>query len=148
MIPRIAHPFPLLAMLVALLTAAIDAPARAGGFDQALAIWTQALENRLVTLEEVARTQGVPTSTRISRGPVLKPGTTDERVLQLSLRLIELGYLPPGSERDVHDDIVVAAVSVFHPRNPDPHGGVQGIGPRHPGGRQSAGAGTGAGARR
>jgi L,D-transpeptidase YcbB len=122
MIPRIAHPFPLLAMLVALLTAAIDAPARAGGFDQALTIWTHALENRLVTLAEVARTQGVPTSTRISRGPVLKPGTTYECVLQLSLRLIELGYLPPGSERDVHDDIVVAAVSVFQAErglNPD-----------------------------
>jgi L,D-transpeptidase YcbB len=38
MIPRIAHPFTLLAMLVALLIAAIDAPARAGGFDQALTI--------------------------------------------------------------------------------------------------------------
>jgi L,D-transpeptidase YcbB len=122
MIPRIAHPFTLLAMLVALLIAAIDAPARAGGFDQALTIWTQALENRLVTLEEVARTQGVPTSTRIARGLVLKPGMVDERVLQLGLRLIELGYLPPGSERDIHDDIVVAAASVFQAErglNPD-----------------------------
>jgi L,D-transpeptidase YcbB len=122
MITRITHPFALLAVLVALLTATIDAPARAGGFDQALTLWTQALENRLVTLEEVARTQGVPTSTRIARGPVLKPGMTDERVLQLSLRLIELGYLPSGSERDIHDDIVVAAVSVFQAErglNPD-----------------------------
>jgi L,D-transpeptidase YcbB len=122
MITRITHPFALLAVLIALLTATIDAPARAGGFDQALTLWTQALENRLVTLEEVARTQGVPTSTRIARGPVLKPGMTDERVLQLSLRLIELGYLPSGSERDIHDDIVVAAVSVFQAErglNPD-----------------------------
>src|SRR5690349_8346284 len=122
MISRIAHPFTLLALLVALLTAAVAAPARAGGFDQALTLWTQALETRLVTLEEVARTQGVPTSTRISRGPVLKPGMTGERVLQLSVRLIELGYLPPGSERDVHDDTIAAAVSVFQAErglNPD-----------------------------
>ena len=122
MITRITHPFALLAVLVALLTATIDAPARAGGFDQALTLWTQALENRLVALEEIARTQGVPTSTRIARGPVLKPGMADERVVQLSLRLIELGYLPPGSERDIHDDIVVAAVSVFQAErglNPD-----------------------------
>jgi murein L,D-transpeptidase YcbB/YkuD len=122
MITRITHPFALLAVLVALLTATIDAPARAGGFDQALTLWTQALENRLVTLEGIARTQGVPTSTRIARGPVLKPGMADERVVQLSLRLIELGYLPPGSERDIHDDIVVAAVSVFQAErglNPD-----------------------------
>jgi L,D-transpeptidase YcbB len=122
MIPRITHPFTVLVLLVALPTAAIGAPARAGGFDQALTLWTQALETRLVTLEEVSRTQGVPTSTRIARGPVLKPGMVDERVLQLSLRLIELGYLPPGSERDIHDDIVVAAVSVFQAErglNPD-----------------------------
>src|SRR3954453_987896 len=108
MIRRISHPFTLLAMLVAILTAAVAGPACAGGFDQALTLWTQALETRLVTLEEAARAQGVPTSTRIARGPVLKPGMTDERLLQLSLRLIELGYLPPSSERDVHDDIVVA----------------------------------------
>ena len=122
MIPRITHPLTLLALLVALITAAAAAPARAGGFDQALTLWTQALETRLVTLEEIARTQGVPTSTRIARGPVLKPGMVDERVLQLSLRLIELGYLPPGSERDIHDEIVVAAVSVFQAErglNPD-----------------------------
>ena len=122
MIPRITHPFVLLALLVALFTAAIGAPARAGGFDQALTIWARALEARLVTLEETARAEGVPTSTRIARGPVLKPGMVDERVLQLSLRLIELGYLPPGSERDIHDDIVVAAVSVFQAErglNPD-----------------------------
>ena len=127
MIPRTTPPFTLLAMLVALLTAAIDAPARAGGFDQALTLWTQVLGNRFVTLEEVARTQGVPTSTRIARGPVLKPGMVDERVLQLSLRLIELGYLPPGSERDIHDDIVAAAVSVFQvERGLNPDGKVGG----------------------
>jgi murein L,D-transpeptidase YcbB/YkuD len=122
MIPRITHPLALLVLLAALLAAVANAPARAGGFDQALTVWVGALENRLVALEEIARTQGVSASTRIARGPVLKPGMTGERVLQLSLRLIELGYLPPGSERDTHDDIVVAAVTVFQAErglNPD-----------------------------
>ena len=94
MISRIARPFTLLALLVALLIAAVGAPARAGGFDQALGVWATALEIRLATLEEIARSaEGVPVSTRIARGPVLKPGMVDERVLQLSLRLVELGYL-------------------------------------------------------
>jgi murein L,D-transpeptidase YcbB/YkuD len=122
MIPRITHPLALLALLVALFTAATDVPARAGGFDQALTIWAQALEARLVTLEQTARAEGVPTSTRIARGPVLKPGMVDERVLQLSRRLVELQYLPPGSERDIPDDVVAATVSVFQAErglNPD-----------------------------
>ena len=33
--------------------------------------------------------------------------------MQLSKRLIELGYLPAGSERDVHDEVLVAAVQAF-----------------------------------
>ena len=113
MISRIAHPVALLALLVAFLIAASAAPARAGGFDQALGVWTAALEARLASLEDEARAEGVPVSTRIARGPVLKPGMADERVLQLSRRLIELGYLAPGSERDIHDETIAAAVSVF-----------------------------------
>jgi murein L,D-transpeptidase YcbB/YkuD len=113
MIPRTNHPLALLALLAALLTAVATAPARAGGFDQALTIWTQALETRLATLEEAVPAQAVPESPRIARGPVLKPGMVDERVLQLSRRLVELGYLPPGSERDIHDDTIAGAVSVF-----------------------------------
>ncbi len=114
MISRIVRPVTLLALLVAFLTAAVGAPARAGGFDQALGVWVTALEIRLASLEETARSvEGVPVSTRIARGPVLKPGMVDERVLQLSRRLIELGYLAPGSERDIHDETIAAAVSVF-----------------------------------
>ncbi len=71
MIPRIARPLPLLALLVALIIAATGAPARAGGFDQALGVWVTALETRLASLEETARSEGVPVSTRIARGPVL-----------------------------------------------------------------------------
>ena len=110
MIPRFVRPVILLA---AFLIAASGAPARAGGFDQALGVWTVALEARLASLEDEARAEGVPVSTRIARGPVLKPGMADERVLQLSRRLIELGYLAPGSERDIHDETIAAAVSVF-----------------------------------
>jgi len=113
MISRIPYPFALVALLAAFFTAVAGVPARAGGFDQALTVWVQALESRLVTLEEISRAEGVPASTRIARGPVLKPGMVDERVLQLSRRLVELGYLPPGSERDTHDDLVAAAVQVF-----------------------------------
>ena len=67
MISRIAHPVALLALLVAFLIAASAAPARAGGFDQALGVWTAALETRLAALEEEARAVGVPVSTRIAR---------------------------------------------------------------------------------
>ncbi|WP_158047396.1 L,D-transpeptidase family protein [Skermanella pratensis] len=102
------------------LAAAMPAPARAGGFDQEMARWVAALETRLVTLEE-----GMPDAapaTRIARGPVLKPGMIDSRVFDLTRRLVELGYLEPGSERDVFDELVKVSVETFQAErglNPD-----------------------------
>ena len=52
MIPRTVRP---IILLVAFLIAASGAPARAGGFDQALGVWTVALEARLASLEDEAR---------------------------------------------------------------------------------------------
>ena len=66
MISRIVRPLALLALLAAFIIAGTGAPARAGGFDQALGVWVTALETRLASLEEAARSEGVPVSTRIA----------------------------------------------------------------------------------
>jgi murein L,D-transpeptidase YcbB/YkuD len=120
MIPR---RFPFLAALLAMLILAT--PVRAGGFDQELARWAAALETRLVTLES-SPAEAMPV-TPIPRGPVLKPGMADPRVIDLTRRLIELGYLEPGSERDVLDDLVMVAVQTFQTeRDLNPDGKVGG----------------------
>ncbi|UEM20528.1 L,D-transpeptidase family protein [Skermanella mucosa] len=118
MIPRLAVLPALVALLMATLAAAL--PVRAGGFDQGMARWVAALETRLVTLEE-DMPDAAP-ATRIARGPVLKPGMVDGRVFDLTRRLVELGYLEPGSERDVLDELVTVAIETFQTErglNPD-----------------------------
>lgn len=121
MIPRIAVLPALVALLLAAaLSAAAPPPVRAGGFDQGMARWVAALETRLVALEE--ELPGAPPATRIAGGPVLKPGMVDTRVFDLTRRLVELGYLEPGSERDALDELVTAAVVSFQAErglNPD-----------------------------
>lgn len=85
------------------------APSWAAGFRDTLASWADTLDAAATTAEAAPAV----TATRVTPGMALKKGGQGERVLLLTQRLTELGYLTAEQQTVGFDDAVDAAVRAF-----------------------------------
>lgn len=87
----------------------LPVPSWAAGFRDTLAGWAERLDTAAATAEAAP---AVP-ATRVGGGASLKKGMDGDRVVQLTRRLTELGYLAAEQQTGVFDDAADAAVRAF-----------------------------------